>query len=75
MLLIDVLTFAGSLAVTCFVLAQTLVPAMPRIIEVLRSEFAVAQPQRRLVLARRTSGSVMVPARRSPVQVIRREAA
>ncbi|HEX7657413.1 MAG TPA: hypothetical protein VF404_10485 [Sphingomonas sp.] len=73
MAVVSALVFVGALALIAFVIAVTLVPALPRIIAVLAGE--EEQPEPRLVLARRARIAVRPHPAATRLAVRLREAA
>lgn len=73
MAVVSALVFIGALALIAFVIAVTLVPALPRIIAVLAGE--EEQPEPRLVLARRARIAVRPHPAATRLAVRLREAA
>lgn len=73
MAVVSALVFIGALALIAFVIAVTLVPALPRIIAVLAGE--EEQPEPRLVLARRARIAVRQHPAATRLAVRLREAA
>ena len=73
MAVVSALVFIGALALIAFVIAVTLVPALPRIIAVLAGE--EERPEPKLVLARRARIAVRLHPAATRLAVRLREAA